>query len=62
MAIGPDAGSPVLQPLGPRTRGPGGLIAVVLLGLLLAVLKPWAGLDHGGPGAPVPEADRVPSA
>lgn len=51
MAMGPESGSPVLQPLGPRTRGPGGLIAVVVIGLFLAVLKPWAGFDPAGSGA-----------
>jgi hypothetical protein len=51
MAMGPETGSPILQPLGPRTRGPGGLIAVVVIGLLLAVLKPWAGFAPAGPGA-----------
>lgn len=51
MAIEPEAGAPVLQSLGPRNRAPGGLIAVVLIGLFLAMLKPWAGADPSGSGA-----------
>lgn len=50
MAIEPGAGSPVLQPLGPRTRGPGSLVVVVVLGLVLAVVKPWSVLDPAGAG------------
>ena len=51
MAMRPEAGAPVLHPLGPRNRAPGGLIAVVLIGLSLAILKPWAALERPGSAA-----------